>query len=91
MNRSPMDLVEGESELFGFNVEYFEAEFALSFIAEYGIIIFFFFCYMILLIFRNLVYSCILFINVLSMLIVVVIYIRGILPRVRYDELIYIC
>jgi len=50
MNRSPIDLVEGESELVsGFNVEYFGAESALIFIAEYGIIIFF--CYMILLIF----------------------------------------
>jgi len=51
-----MDLVEGESELVsGFNVEYFGAGFTLIFIAEYGIIIFF--CYVILLIFRNLMYS----------------------------------
>jgi len=58
INRGPINLVEGKSELVsGFNhtVEYFEAEFALIFIAEYAIIIFF--CYMILLIFSNLVYS----------------------------------
>jgi len=42
MNRSPMDLVEGESGLVsGFNVEYYGVEFALIFIAEYGRIIFF--------------------------------------------------
>jgi NADH-quinone oxidoreductase subunit H len=42
INQSPIDLVEGESELvFGFNVEYYGVEFALIFIAEYGRIIFF--------------------------------------------------
>ncbi|KYN21547.1 NADH-ubiquinone oxidoreductase chain 1 [Trachymyrmex cornetzi] len=56
-----MDFVEGESELVsGFNVEYFRGVFALIFIAEYGIIIFFS-------------------------------YLRGVLPRMRYDELIYLC
>jgi len=44
-NRRPIDLVE----------ENFRAEFALIFIAEYGMILFF--CYMIILIFSNLVYS----------------------------------
>jgi len=42
LNRRPLDFIEGESELVsGFNIEYFSGEFALIFMAEYGIIIFF--------------------------------------------------
>lgn len=50
LNRSPIDFIEGESELVsGFNVEYFRGGFALIFMAEYGIIIFW--SYLILIIF----------------------------------------
>ncbi|NEV49074.1 hypothetical protein EUZ93_01075 [Wolbachia pipientis] len=42
LNRSPIDFIEGESELVsGFNIEFFRGGFSLIFIAEYGIIIFF--------------------------------------------------
>jgi NADH-quinone oxidoreductase subunit H len=54
INRRLMDLVEGESELVsGFNIEYFGVEFALIFIAEYGIIIFcrYYFLYYFILIY----------------------------------------
>lgn len=52
LNRRPIDFVEGESELVsGFNIEYFSGGFALIFMAEYGIIIFF--RYVILLLFTN--------------------------------------
>ncbi|KAG5329005.1 NU1M oxidoreductase, partial [Acromyrmex heyeri] len=41
LNRKPIDFVKGESELVsGFNVKYFRSQFALIFMAEYGIIIF---------------------------------------------------
>ena len=42
LNRRPINFVEGKSKLvLGFNVEYFKKSFALIFMAEYGIIIFF--------------------------------------------------
>jgi len=88
LNRSPMDFVEGESELVsGFNVEYFRGVFALIFIAEYGIIIFF--SYLIVGIFTNLRgFSAGLYINLIVFLIILM---RGVLPRIRYDELMYLC
>lgn len=52
LNRTPIDFIEGESELVsGFNVEYFRGRFALIFMAEYGIIIFF--RYILLVIFTG--------------------------------------
>jgi len=89
LNRSPMDFIEGESELVsGFNIEYFRGGFALIFIAEYGIIIFF--RYLIMIIFMNIYYFLYIyiFINVVVSLIILI---RGLLPRMRYDELIYLC
>ena len=56
LNRTPIDFVEGESELVsGFNVEYFSGAFALIFMAEYGMIIFF--SYLVVGIFTNLIVS----------------------------------
>lgn len=89
LNRRPIDFVEGESELVsGFNIEYFSGGFALIFIAEYGMIIFF--RYLILLIFTNSIYSLMIFIY-LNIILSLVIFMRGMLPRMRYDELIYLC
>lgn len=93
LNRGPLDLVEGESELVsGFNIEYFGGRFALIFLGEYGRIIFF--CFVILMLFRNIYISRgikIEFLIIMRIIIFLVIFMRGILPRVRYDELIYLC
>lgn len=89
LNRRPIDFVEGESELVsGFNIEYFRGGFALIFIAEYGIIIFF--SYLILLIFTNLIFSIYIYLYI-NLIISLIIFMRGLLPRIRYDELIYLC
>nr|QBG38563.1 NADH dehydrogenase subunit 1 [Acropyga butteli] len=90
LNRSPMDFIEGESELVsGFNIEYFSGGFTLIFLAEYGMIIFFSFIGVIL--FTNLLFNKViffLFVNIFSLMIIIM---RGLLPRMRYDELMYLC
>lgn len=89
LNRSPIDFIEGESELVsGFNIEYFRGGFALIFMAEYGMIIFF--RYLLILIFTGLRSFIIIFLG-LNFMVSLIIFMRGILPRIRYDELIYLC
>lgn len=89
LNRRPIDFIEGESELIsGFNIEYRRGGFALIIIAEYGIIIFL--SYFILILFTNLMDR--LYIRLwLNFIVIIIIFIRGLLPRMRYDELIYLC
>nr|DAC76791.1 TPA_asm: NADH dehydrogenase subunit 1 [Pseudomyrmex flavicornis] len=89
LNRSPMDFIEGESELVsGFNVEYFSSGFTLIFLAEYGMIVFFSFIFSLM--FSSLLYSPVIVILVMLVGSVIVIS-RGLLPRMRYDELMYLC
>lgn len=90
LNRSPIDFIEGESELVsGFNVEYIRGGFALIFLGEYGIIIYF--RIITILLFTNLLrYNLYIFIF-FNLMIILIIFIRGLLPRIRYDELIYLC
>nr|YP_010968341.1 NADH dehydrogenase subunit 1 [Paraponera clavata]WNO15830.1 NADH dehydrogenase subunit 1 [Paraponera clavata] len=89
LNRSPMDFVEGESELVsGFNIEYFSGSFALIFMAEYGMIIFL--SMMSVLMFTSLgssYMSCLM----INLMVIMVIFMRGMLPRMRYDHLMYLC
>jgi len=85
-NRTPFDFAEGESELVsGFNIEYGRGGFALLFLAEYGMIIFM--SYLLVIIFIGGVEAIILF-NLRGLgLCFYFLWVRGILPRFRYDRL----
>lgn len=88
-NRTPFDFAEGERELVsGFNIEYRRGGFALIFLAEYSRILF------IRLLFRLIYlggYSLNLFFYLKIVFIsFIFIWVRGTLPRYRYDKLIYL-
>lgn len=88
-NRTPFDFAEGESELVsGFNVEYRRGGFALIFLAEYARILFMriLFCVIFLGgdVFRFLFYLKLTFVSFIF------IWVRGTLPRFRYDKLMYL-
>nr|ALO77213.1 NADH deshydrogenase subunit 1 [Glaresis sp. GLA01] len=89
-NRTPFDFAEGESELVsGFNVEYSSGGFALIFLAEYSSILFMsMFC--VLLFLGGNFYSWIFFLK-LTLMSFLWIWVRGTLPRFRYDKLMYLC
>nr|AML26807.1 NADH dehydrogenase subunit 1 [Leiodidae sp. BMNH 1274772] len=88
-NRTPFDLAEGESELVsGFNVEYSSGGFALIFLAEYSNILFMSFLGSLMFMGGNL-FSMMFFFKVL-MLSFLWIWVRGTLPRFRYDKLMYL-
>nr|AKF78845.1 NADH dehydrogenase subunit 1 [Euryomma sp. SMD-2015] len=88
-NRTPFDFAEGESELVsGFNVEYSSGGFALIFLAEYSSILFMsmLFCMMFL---GGDVFSFMFYIK-LTFIAFSFIWVRGTLPRFRYDKLMYL-
>nr|QTZ18967.1 NADH dehydrogenase subunit 1 [Azana sp. WQY005] len=85
-NRTPFDFAEGESELVsGFNVEYSSGGFALIFLAEYSSILFMSMLFSMFFlggdIFSFLFFIKLIFISFLF------IWVRGTLPRFRYDKL----
>nr|AWV83340.1 NADH dehydrogenase subunit 1 [Mogannia minuta] len=87
-NRSPFDFSEGESELVsGFNVEYGSYLFAFIFLAEYSSIILM--SMMFCLIFMGGKINSLIFPIQISMLSFIFIWVRGTLPRYRYDKLMY--
>nr|QLY90122.1 NADH dehydrogenase subunit 1 [Athripsodes aterrimus] len=87
-NRSPFDFAEGESELVsGFNIEYGSGSFAVIFLAEYISILFF--CVFLSFMFLGSISSIFFFLKVIF-LIFSVIWIRGVMPRYRYDKLMYL-
>ena len=87
LNRTPFDFSEGESELIsGYNIEYIRGKFALIFLAEYRNIIFLNMIFILINFYYLSIYLYLLWIFILYL----VVLIRGILPRFRYDKLIFL-
>nr|YP_010044307.1 NADH dehydrogenase subunit 1 [Cerace xanthocosma]QPF22957.1 NADH dehydrogenase subunit 1 [Cerace xanthocosma] len=88
-NRTPFDFAEGESELVsGFNVEYSSGGFALIFLAEYSSILFMSMLFVLMYMGG---YDLNLFFYLKLVLIsFFFIWVRGTLPRYRYDKLMYL-
>ena len=83
-NRTPFDLSEGESELVrGFNTEYSSVTFLMIFLAEYISILYLSFVNRFL--FMGSSYPDLFFFFVLTAFVFV--WVRGTLPRLRYDQL----
>nr|APX40264.1 NADH dehydrogenase subunit 1 [Longitarsus ibericus] len=88
-NRTPFDFAEGESELVsGFNVEYSSGGFVMIFLAEYGNILFMSMLCVMLFMGSNLV-SFMFFIK-LVLVSFFWLWVRGTLPRYRYDKLMFL-
>jgi len=88
-NRTPFDLAEGESELVsGFNTEYSRGPFALIFIAEYTRILAIRIFSAALFTSSNLFIGDLFFSFKTMFLAFVFVWVRGTLPRIRYDRLI---
>nr|YP_009379229.1 NADH dehydrogenase subunit 1 [Labiotermes labralis]ARQ29929.1 NADH dehydrogenase subunit 1 [Labiotermes labralis] len=88
-NRTPFDFAEGESELVsGFNVEYGGGGFALIFLAEYASILFMSLLFCIIFLGSDL-YSFLFYLK-LTYLSFLFVWVRGTLPRFRYDKLMYL-
>nr|QGX06884.1 NADH dehydrogenase subunit 1 [Mycalesis francisca] len=90
VNRTPFDFAEGESELVsGFNIEYSSGGFALIFLAEYSSILFMSLLFVIMYLggynLSLMFYLKMIFISFLF------VWVRGTLPRYRYDKLMYLC
>nr|AYW52310.1 NADH dehydrogenase subunit 1 [Agrilinae sp. 1 ACP-2013] len=88
-NRTPFDFAEGESELVsGFNVEYSAGGFALIFLAEYANILFMSMLFSLFFLGGN--FFSLLFFFKLVFISFCFIWVRGTLPRYRYDKLMYL-
>nr|AGY61293.1 NADH dehydrogenase subunit 1 [Halocaridina rubra] len=88
-NRTPFDFAEGESELVsGFNTEYSAGGFALIFMSEYASILFMSFMFTIMFFGSSL--SGVQFYLLAVFISFCFIWVRGTLPRFRYDKLMYL-
>ena len=82
--RTPFDFVEGESELVsGFNTEYRGILFVLIFLGEYAALIF-------LGVLSAVIWIDIRMVALGASLAVLLLVPRAVLPRLRYDQLIYV-
>nr|ALO77295.1 NADH deshydrogenase subunit 1 [Brachinus crepitans] len=87
-NRTPFDFAEGESELVsGFNVEYSSGGFALIFLSEYSSILFMSMLFCVMFLGSNLLSFFFLKMVFVSFCFI---WVRGTLPRYRYDKLMYL-
>nr|UJG45539.1 NADH dehydrogenase subunit 1 [Monoclona rufilatera] len=87
-NRTPFDFAEGESELVsGFNVEYSSGGFALIFLAEYSSILFMSMLFSMMFLGGD-IYDFLFYLK-LTFISFLFIWVRGTLPRFRYDKLMY--
>nr|AXS65760.1 NADH dehydrogenase subunit 1 [Tenebrionoidea sp. 21 KM-2017] len=88
-NRTPFDFAEGESELVsGFNVEYSSGGFAMIFLAEYASILFMSMICVLMFLGGDL--NSFMFFIKLVFMSFFWIWVRGTLPRFRYDKLMYL-
>nr|YP_010586120.1 NADH dehydrogenase subunit 1 [Chimarra paramonorum]UZZ43856.1 NADH dehydrogenase subunit 1 [Chimarra paramonorum] len=88
-NRTPFDFAEGESELVsGFNIEYGSGGFALIFMAEYASIMFM--SVLVGFMFLGGFNHSIMLILEMGVICSLFIMVRSILPRYRYDKLMYL-
>nr|QCI09468.1 NADH dehydrogenase subunit 1 [Urolabida sp. FS-2019] len=88
-NRSPFDFAEGESELVsGFNVEYSGGGFAFIFLSEYMNIIFMSLLTVVIFLGCDL-FSFMFYLSV-TFIVFWFIWVRGVLPRFRYDKLMFL-
>nr|APX39351.1 NADH dehydrogenase subunit 1 [Aphthona lutescens] len=88
-NRTPFDFAEGESELVsGFNVEYSSGGFVMIFLAEYGNILFM--SVMCVIMFMGADLMSFYFFLKLVFISFFWLWVRGTLPRYRYDKLMYL-
>ena len=84
LNRGPFDFLEGESELVrGFNLELRSFFFIFYFLSEYGFIFFFSYLSRSFFFMKNFFYIFLFFFLLL--------YLRVVLPRYRYDFLMFLC